>query len=333
MPDSPTDQQLQDTASNWLAGLGIPTEALSVLRGDVSLRRYLRAHAAERTLIVAVYPAPIRSSCETFLITTGLLKQAGIRVPDVVDCDCAQGFMLLEDLGDKTLYELQGRDSRLLEAYFWRAASDLDRVQSIDLEVVASLNPPLDEKLLRRELIQTRRHLFAALPTSSLPGIAEDLDQLFDSICRRLGEEPIVPCHRDFMARNLVPLEPVPDLGVLDHQDLRPGPKHYDLASVLNDSLFPSPELEEAILTRMIGDRSQNRERYHRAAAQRTLKATGTYLMFAERGFERHRKLVPATLERALAHLSHLPEAAGLQEALSGFLGPLLAAPGNPDRQ
>ena len=119
-----------------------------------------------------------------------------------------------------------------------------------------------------------------------------------DAICANLDAETPITCHRDFMVRNLMPL---PDGGliVLDHQDLRPGPPAYDVASLLNDTLFPPPQmeavlLEEALLARMRVDRLS----YHRAAAQRTLKAVGTYTSFALRGAGRHLPLVPPTLGR-----------------------------------
>ena len=122
------------------------------------------------------------------------------------------------------------------------------------------------------------------------------------------------------MTRNLVPLSDVPHMAVLDHQDLRVGPELYDLASLLNDSLFPPDDLEEEILAHHIGPDPQKRTRYHRVAAQRTLKATGTYETFALRGFDRHRNLIPGTLRRALRHLEHLPELSGVIDGFAGRL-------------
>jgi aminoglycoside/choline kinase family phosphotransferase len=118
------------------------------------------------------------------------------------------------------------------------------------------------------------------------------------------------------MARNLVPRpRPRPAasgdeaaLVVLDHQDLRLGPPGYDLASLLNDSLFPPAELEEGWLARVLPPGEAPRLAYHRAAAQRTLKAVGTFAAFARRGSDRHLPLIPPTLERALYHLGRLPE-------------------------
>ena len=88
---------------------------------------------------------------------------------------------------------------------------------------------------------------------------------------------------------------------MLDHQDLRLGPPFYDLASLLNDTLFPPPEAEEALLA-AVAPSPAERVRYHRAAAQRTLKAVGTYATFARRGANRHLPLIPPTLAQFVKH-------------------------------
>lgn len=158
------------------------------------------------------------------------------------------------------------------------------------------------------------------------------LADLLAELCARLAEDPAVPCHRDFMARNLMPLPPgagdpetaLPGVGVLDHQDLRLGPPGYDLASLLNDTLFPPPEVEAALLAEAAPSPAERR-RYHRAAAQRTLKAVGTYAAFARRGATRHLPLIPRTLGRFLDHLHQLPEAAALAPGLARRFRPILA--------
>jgi hypothetical protein len=94
---------------------------------------------------------------------------------------------------------------------------------------------------------------------------------------------------------------------VLDFQDLRLGPRGYDLASLLNDTLFADAETEARALAdwpRLAGDTAQ----YRAAVVQRSLKAVGTYLAFARRGMRRHLPLVEPTLERALEPFRQLPE-------------------------
>ena len=201
--------------------------------------------------------------------------------------------MLLEDVGSDTVYDLRDAAPATLSAYFWRASADLERIQSLPIAEVAPLNPPLNRDLLSQELNQTWSSLFEARGLVADPGFSRALQEALQELCRLLATNPPVPCHRDFMTRNLIPVVPRPELAVLDHQDLRLGPRYYDLASLLNDSLFPSDALEEEILLHCLGDEPTERTLYHRAAAQRTLKATGTYETFALRGYVRHRQLIP----------------------------------------
>jgi aminoglycoside/choline kinase family phosphotransferase len=308
----------------WLARQGLTVEDLADLTGDVSLRHYSRVSHGGETAIVAIYPPEIRSSCRNFLESSRLLSRAGVRVPQIHASDCVKGLMLLEDAGTDTLYDLRDRAPAFLSACFWRAVSDLKRIQTLAVNEVAPLNPPLDRDLLWRELDQTWTTLFERRSLLNDPGFAHTLRESLTEICRALDEDHQVPCHRDFMARNFVPLGDGPELVVLDHQDLRLGPQHYDLASLLNDSLFPDPALEEEILLYCLGDEPIERIRYHRAAAQRTLKATGTYESFALRGNTRHQKLIPGTLRRALEHLSRLPEMAAVIDDLEERMAPLL---------
>lgn len=296
--------KVQTEIERWLSQLGQRPESLEPLVGDVSARRYFRVRAADGSRIVAVYPPALRDACERFAATSRLLGQAGLRVPAVLASDCHLGVMLLEDLGDRTLYDLRREDWTVLRPHLEQGIEDAARITRLDREVVAKLNPPLDEALLARELEQTWR---SYLIPRGLTGGSRTTAALRDSLgelCRRLAAEPPVPCHRDFMARNLVPMAEG-RLAVLDHQDLRLGPPFYDLASLLNDSLYPPAEL----VAELLGPTSDERP-YHRAAAQRTLKIIGTFAVFAERGEPRHLVLVPPTIERAVAHLRRLPETA-----------------------
>lgn len=324
MPDETSQSPRRDAVLTWLAQQGMTVENLTELTGDVSVRRYFRLTANDGTAIVAVYPPKIRAACSNFLATTRLLSRAGVRVPQVLTSDCERGLTLLEDLGPDTLYDLRAVASSTLSAYFWRATADLSRIQSLAVEEVAPLNPPLNRDLLWQELHQTWTCLLEPRGVVADPGFSRALEETLQEICRLLDTEPSVPCHRDFMSRNLVPVDPYPELAVLDHQDLRLGPRHYDLASLLNDSLFPSETLEEEILLHCLGDQPAQRIPYHRAAVQRTLKASGTYETFGLRGDTRHRKLIPQTLARALGHLRHLPEATATRDELRERMAPLL---------
>ena len=111
------------------------------------------------------------------------------------------------------------------------------------------------------------------------------------------------------MARNVVPLG-AGRVALIDFQDLRPGPAAYDLASMLNDSLFPPEPMERGLVERYLPP-GTTVESYGRAVAQRTLKAVGNFVAFAARGEPRHRPLIAPALARAERHLRLLPETRG----------------------
>lgn len=311
----------------WLVARGFAPERIEPLPGDVSPRRYARVRwvdgKAGGTAIAAYYPEEIRPAAERYLRATALLGSVEVPVPQVLASDLSNGWMLIEDLGERTLAERRDLDDGSVAPYFRHAAELGRRIASlppatlVDEETNEPWNPPLDGALLRKELQQTWD---VYLLPNGLLDTAESrraTETLFDEISARMGAEPAVPCHRDFMARNLIPRanRPEGEVAVIDHQDLRFGPPRYDLASLLNDTRFPSAALEAELLGALDG--ALELESYHRAAAQRTIKAVGTYARFAERGASRHLPLIPATLDRAMAHLARIPEGAAIAPELS----------------
>jgi hypothetical protein len=288
----------------WLDALGFRGATLEPLAGDLSSRRYSRIRTAERgSRVVAVYPPELSAAQLRFAAAARLLEAAGVRVPRL-EADAPElGFALLEDLGPATLYERDDLDWSARRPWFERALDAASRIAALPADAVRALgSPPLDATLLRREL-EPAIELFLA-PRDLM---TRELREALDALCDRLGAEPAVPCHRDFMARNLVPLADG-ELGVLDFQDLRLGPPAYDLASLLNDSLFAPDPIERECRLRSPAGRDPLS--YGRAVAQRCLKAVGTFVRFAAHGQPRHLGLVPPTLARAARHLARLPETA-----------------------
>jgi len=328
--EPPATRAAADPAARWLAARGLAAARVEPLAGDVSPRRYARVTLVDGTsAILAAYPAEVRDACLRFAQTTALLAGAGVRVPRILDADCALGFMLVEDLGPRVLADLGALPWDELAEYSRDALAQAARIAALDPAAVAAINPPLDRALLARELQQTWDLFLAPRGLLGTAAEAAALRAVLDELLDRLAGDPPVPCHRDFMARNLVPLAGAPPrLAVLDHQDLRLGPPAYDLASLLNDTLFPPAEVEEELLAAApaAGADGTGRLRYHRAAAQRTLKAVGTYASFARRGSDRHLPLIPGTLGRCLAHLARTPEGTDLAPLLARLWRPALAA-------
>jgi N-acetylmuramate 1-kinase len=326
MTQLPLSGPARDALAAWLAARGYALAAVESLSGDVSPRRYARLSLqAPPTAILAVYPPEIAATAERFARTTAILERAGVRVPAILERDASAGWMLLEDVGPATLHDQGARGWEALAPCYESALGHLERIRGLPPAPIAALSPPLDAPLMERELRQTWELFLQPRGLLGGPSLERRLADFLAELCARVAAAGAVPCHRDFMPRNLVPLAGGPEVAVLDHQDLRLGPPAYDLAALLNDSLFPPPPVEARLL-----DAARRLEvaadDYHRAAVQRTLKAVGTYASFARRGADRHLVLIPPTLGAALRHLAALPEGGELAAALAPLWA--RAAPG-----
>jgi hypothetical protein len=198
---------------------------------DASFRRYFRVFLDDRTLIAMDAP-PEREDSHRFVKVAGLLHEAGLHAPVILEADFAQGFLLVTDLGTVSyLQALQESDPRPL---FADAATALVHWQASSKPGVL---PEYDEALLRRELAlfpdwYVSRHLGIKLSDSQ----REALEGVFRTIVARNLAEPRVFVHRDFMPRNLMLANPNP--GILDFQDAVHGPISYDIACLYRDAFL-----------------------------------------------------------------------------------------------
>ena len=236
----------------WLASAGFAPREIEPLPGDVSPRRYFRAVLADGgSAILATYPPEVRSTCPRFLTTTAILEGIGVRVPRVLASDCEAGWMLVEDLGPRTLGDWgKGRPWSELDALFRAGPGDRGPHRTPARRTGwRSSTRRSAASCCARELHQTWDLFLEPQGLVGDPALAADL---------RDGPGPALREPRGRGARALPPRlhGAQPDaadrraaiLAVLDHQDLRLGPPLYDVASLLNDTLFPPPEVEEALL-------------------------------------------------------------------------------------
>ena len=230
----------------WLAPLVGPQQLLpATLRpasADASFRRYLRVDTVQGVSRIVMDAPPDKENCKPFVHVAGLMKDAGLLVPDILAWDEPQGFMLLPDLGTQTMMEqIQPDNPAANHARYLQA---LDTLLAWQLASKPGVLPPYDETLLRRELQlfpdwYLTQHRQVTLDAKE----ATTLQKAFDSIVRRNLATPSVYVHRDFMPRNLmIPRQPgttpAQQLGVLDFQDAVYGPITYDVASLMRDAFL-----------------------------------------------------------------------------------------------
>ncbi len=283
MTDSPIvwpDAARAHAFALWLQAMapthGLLPDTVEPASADASFRRYFRVRTPAGASCIIMDAPPAHEDCAPFVKVAELMAGAGLNAPRVLDWNKAEGFMLLSDLGAKTMLEVieqQTEADREKRAYtLYREAVDaLIRWQRASQPGVL---PPYDEALLSRELA-----LFPDWYVTQYRGIAIDdtlrskLDGLFAQIkasnLQSLGGARVF-VHRDFMPRNLIAptlvasrtalppqganfprggpsenfIAPAHDqgLGILDFQDAVYGPITYDIASLMRDAFISWPE-------------------------------------------------------------------------------------------
>lgn len=213
----------------------VPPATLTAASSDASFRRYFRWEGGGKSFIVMDAPPP-QENCKPFVDIAFLLAKSGINVPKIYAEDLERGFLLLNDLGNKTYLDVIDSDNA--DPLFKDALQALLAFQQ--LPMVAPL-PSYDVALLRREL-----ELFPEWYVKRELGIEFDAaqqvlwQQVSDLLIDSALAQPKVLVHRDYMPRNLMRSEPNP--GVLDFQDAVYGPVTYDVTCLFKDAFLSWPE-------------------------------------------------------------------------------------------
>ena len=229
---------LDGQLAKWFAEQGwgtVPPATLTAASSDASFRRYFRWEGDGRSFVVMDAPPP-QENCKPFVDIAFLLAKSGINVPKIYAEDLERGFLLLNDLGNKTYLDVI--DSENADALFSDALQALLAFQQ--LPMVAPL-PSYDVALLRRELElfpewYVKRELGVEFDSTQQQQWQHISDLLIDSALA----QPKVLVHRDYMPRNLMLSEPNP--GVLDFQDAVYGPVTYDVTCLFKDAFLSWPE-------------------------------------------------------------------------------------------
>ncbi len=295
------------------------------LAGDASTRKYHRVVGNNSSWALMSWE-PFGNEAEyPFLNILHHFQDQGILVPKVHAVDGSKGLVLLEDLGDLTLERKfwENLDQSISLPFYKKT---IDELVKIHTKATDPKNPaPICQKVafdfdkFLWELNYAKTHLLEGLCAINLSTSAQsELSHSFNTLAKKLADEPKVVCHRDFHSRNVML-----KLGrtyIIDFQDARLGPRQYDLVSLLYDSYVDmNDEMRSLLLDYYIGllpQREQkNCESEHFSQIlslqiiQRCFKACGSFASFCQtRGDTRYLKYLLPTLRTVQAEVSLHPE-------------------------
>jgi aminoglycoside/choline kinase family phosphotransferase len=289
-------------------GPAVRVTGVDALVGDASTRRYVRVHltGGGPATAVAMLLAEGRfgggdelgggapSDELPFVTVARYLARHGMRVPAIYrDASREAGLLLLEDIGNTTLFAAASAEPARAPALFGDAVDLLVRLQTAGRQDPDPRCPAFarrfDAALARAEVehfvdhgIESRHGI--RLPPSERQAIIDG----FEPVVRPFASGPTDLSHRDYMAWNVHVLDG--RLVLIDFQDALIAPDAFDLAQLLTDrttSTVIEPADERRLIERFVTARAAAgmpvaagfEERYQQCALQHALKVIGRFTL------------------------------------------------------
>jgi aminoglycoside/choline kinase family phosphotransferase len=272
--------------------------AIATLAADASFRSYYRVAGSPSAVLMDAPPG--HEDVRPFMALTGYLRGLRLSAPEIYAADIANGFLLLEDMGDMRVSQRlisQPQDERAL---YEQAIDILAHVQAagpVERLPVAGAEPytlpPYDMAELAREV--------ALLPDWFVERgletrLTDDDRAQYMALWRPLLDQvaPARTCVvlRDYHVDNLMCLperDHVQGLGLLDYQDALLGHPAYDLVSLLEDARRDVPKaLRAAMLNHYLevsdgADMATLKHHFNILGAQRNAKIIGIFARLSRR--------------------------------------------------
>ena len=327
---------------------------LAALAGDASTRRYVRAWlrgpgAPPTAVVMLLADRGIAMSSDELAVLEEaprelpyvnvhrFLARLGVAVPELYVDASDTGLLVLEDVGDLSLWDaVQGRPEAEVLALFERAIDQLLRLQldgtaQRDVRCIA-FQQTFDRRLYDWEFEHFIEHGLPNRAARPLPDSElEELRAHFTGIAAFLDAQPRFLAHRDFHAWNLY----VQDgrIRVIDFQDALLAAAPYDLATLLGDRDTPAvvrPDVEQRLLDYYAAAwsarggapwrREQLWEVYAACALQKAFKVVGRFhYLDAVKGKPGYLCYLPQTWRQIGRLLAARPDLAAVRRILAPY--------------
>ena len=275
----------QKEITNWLSKtIGNNSFNIEELRQEASDRKYYRIKADNVSYVLADNFDKTDQSAN-FLYASKILKNSSVNVPEVLAFSEDLRFLLLQDLGDKSLdTDNEFKDEKILEM----ALEQLSKIYFSDQDVLRSATK---ESLL----IQTNSFIDFCKENKLSNDELKALENLRNNLVQNLLNQQFIPTHNDFERRNLMMFEE--NLFVIDFQDLNMGPIGIDLASIMYEHSYEYPKaLIDNLLEKHLKDNGLNassaelKDMIMHALAHRSMRVVGTFNKYFKEGKLLNRK-------------------------------------------
>ena len=280
----------------------ISTKNLVAIKSDASFRKYYRLE----NNILAMDAAPEKGeSVSKFSEIARILHSFNLSAPKIIDVNNKEGFILLEDFGDKVFSKHMNKENK---KNLYKKAIDV----LIDIKIKSHQNKSYlsklktynFEELYRESILFIEWFIEKKLGMQISNKKRDEFYQILQQAFLNIKSQNDTLVLRDYHVDNLIlkdHKEPLKQVGLIDFQDALLGSSFYDLASLLEDVRMPLNENEkEELIKYYIKMTNENYDMVLREinffSLQRNLKILGIFSRLSIRdGKERYLEYFPAT--------------------------------------
>src|SRR3954471_19980983 len=246
----------------YTSATGQPAARVERLPGGAGNRIYWRVHGLTgASAVVMELPAdPVKSEEASkdlapqelpFVNVHRYLERIGVRVPRILLDAVRDGFLVIEDLTDRTLEQALKEGADRTQIY----SDAIDQLARLRAHAESNPDPSclawsraFDYELYHWEFEHFIEYGLLARGATPTADELQTLRRHFERISRELAAAPRSFTHRDYQSRNLMVLRGGEQV-VIDFQDALQGPRQYDLVALLRDSYV---ELDRPLIDAML---------------------------------------------------------------------------------
>ncbi len=300
----------EELQSRFLIASGWSDAAHVNLAGDASRRTYTRLRQPSTGCAAILMDAPkdLGEDVRPFVFLAQHLGNLGFSAPQVLAQDAANGFLLLEDLGDDLFARILRHDTEMEELLYSTAVDALISLHRATHPELPTYS--VDLMLALSSLAFT--HYRAAINGACASNVIKHFRSLLEPHLKECDRTAAVLIHRDYHAENLLWLperQGIARVGMLDFQDGMLGHPAYDLVSLLQDARRDVPkQLQNKMLRRYMSEQNTSCRfdlDYTVLGVQRNLRILGVFARLStNRGLTAYAQLIPRVWSHLCGDLS-----------------------------
>ena len=252
-----------------------------LIAGDASPRKFYR-YLNQKGKILVYCKKDKKNNLEKYVKINNFLLNQKIRVPKTLNKAIKKNFIVIEDLGDRSLKSLLRKTNNT--KLFNQIIDYLIKLQKV--KIIKSI-PKYSYAVLQKELnLFFDWYLPEFFNQKKISKIRSEINKALKPLLLQINKQNNFFVHRDFHLENLIMTKK--GIAMIDTQDAVIGHQAYDLASLIDDVRIRISEKEQNRIFQYYLKKNKQLDKnfirdYHILTIQRLLKILGVFLRLYRR--------------------------------------------------